>query len=165
MLSTQTGVLMRTISGIAVLIISLFIQDAAGETIYRSVDKQGNVTYTNIPSSVNESSVRVELPAAPSAESLQESKQRNSEIQRAAKEAQEKRLREKRQKQDRIKAAEKRLQEAEARLDKAKVIRDEDRESLTNGKRRIRSDYFARVKQAKEAVDEARKALSEASGY
>lgn len=161
----MVGDRMRTIAGLAVLIAGLFIQTASGEEIYRSVDKEGNVTFTNLPSEGNASSERIELPAGPSQESLQQTKQRNSEIRRAADDAQSRRMQEKREKKARIKAAEKVLQAAEDRLDAAKVLKDDDRQNLAGGKRRIRPDYFERVKQAKEAVDEARKALRQARGY
>ncbi len=165
MISTLVGDRMRTTAGLAVLIAGLFIQTASGEEVYRSVDKDGNVTFTNIPSAGNASSERIELPAGPSQESLRQSKLRNGEIRRAADDAQSRRMQEQREKKARVRAAEKQLQEAEARLDKAKVIRDEDRQNLAAGKRPIDPDYFKRVKQAKEAVDEARKALRQARGY
>ncbi len=151
--------------GLIVLAFAMLAQAAIGEEIYRSVDEQGNVTFTDTPPAGEVEVERVELPPGPSQQIRQEAEQRNMQILNAAERAERKRERERAQKEARVKAAEQQLQEAQARLAEAKVIKDEDRQNLAGGKRRINPDYFERVKQAELEVEKARKALREARGY
>jgi small-conductance mechanosensitive channel len=133
--------------------------------IYRHVDAEGNVTFTDEPPKGAQEVEEVVLPPGPSPESIRGTEKRNQEILRAADKAEKKRWDEKRKRDATIAQAEKQLEEAEKRLEEAKVIQDEDRQNLAGGKRRIHPDYFARVKAAKEEVAKARKALREARGY
>lgn len=137
---------------------------SAGE-VYRSVDKAGNVTYTDIPPEGGVRAERVEIPPAPSPERLRKSEQRNQEIMRAAEAAKRERQRENEQRQSRVSKAREQLAEAEAKLEQARVIQDEDRQNLAGGRRRIHPDYFERVKQAEADVEKARKALRQVRGY
>jgi hypothetical protein len=148
-----------------VLAFAMLAQAVIGEEIYRTVDEQGNVTFTDTPPAGGVEVERVELPSGPSEQVRQEAEQRNQKILNAAERAEQKREQEKAQKETRVKAAEQQLQEAQARLAEAKVIKDEDRQNLAGGKRRINPDYFERVKQAELEVEQARKALREARGY
>ncbi len=133
--------------------------------IYRHVDAKGNVTYTDEPPAGTKAAEEVILPPKPSSESIRETETRNQRMLRAADEADRKRLEEKRKKQATITQKKKELEEAEGQLEEAKVIKEEDRQNLAGGKRRIHPDYFARVKAAKEKVEKARKALRKARGY
>ncbi len=155
---------MYRLPGLIVLAFVMLTQIASGEEIYRSVDEQGNVTFTDTPPAGGEVE-RVELPPSPSEQSRQAAERRNQEIMKAAEQADRKRLQEREQKQAGVKAAEQQLQEAQARLAEAKEIKDEDRQNLAGGKRRIQPEYFERVKQAELEVEKARKALREARGY
>ncbi|MEJ2455729.1 MAG: DUF4124 domain-containing protein [Candidatus Thiodiazotropha sp.] len=151
--------------GLIVLAFAMLAQAVIGEEIYRTVDEQGNVTFTDTPPAGGVEVERVELPSGPSEQVRREAEQRNQKILNAAERAEQKREQEKAQKQTRVKAAEQQLQEAQAHLAEAKVIKDEDRQNLAGGKRRINPDYFERVKQAELEVEQARKALREARGY
>lgn len=156
---------MRRLPGLLLVVGTLLPWVAMGEEIYRTKDAEGNVTFSDTPPAGDASVEPVELPPGPSAESLQQSQQRNKKIRDAARDAQRQRLRQKQRQQGRIAEAEARLAQAEAKLTKEKVITDEDRQSVAGGKRRIRPDYFERVKAAEAEVEAARKALRAARGY
>ncbi len=156
---------MRTLGGIILLGCILLTQPLFGGEIYRVIDAEGNVTYTDTPPAGNPDVERLEQPDEPSAASQQNTQERILRLQNAARQAEMKRQQEQQQKLARIDAAKARLTEAEARLAKAKEIKDEDRQHLVGGKRRITPDYFGRVKQAEAEVEEARKALRKARGY
>lgn len=149
------------IFSVSLLAFSSFL---AGDEIYRSVDAEGNVTYSDTPPAGGSESEVVELPPGPSPDAIKESTERNLEIRRAATQAQQRRLDQEQGQGDALSEARKALQDAEARLEEAKVIRDEDRQKLAGGMRRIRPDYFERVKAAEAEVEAARKRLREARG-
>jgi hypothetical protein len=156
---------MYRLPGLIFLACALLSQTVIGEEVYRTVDEEGNVTFTDTPPADDSSAQPVELPPAPSRESLRDTQERNRKIREAAAASERERSVEKRTQQARIKAAEQRLAQARANLAEAKVIKDEDRQNLAGGKRRIHPDYFERIKQAEAAVEEARKALRKARGY
>lgn len=136
-----------------------------GGEIYRSVDGEGNVTYSDTPPAGNSKGEMVELPPDPSPAAVQETEARNREIRRAASRAQQQRIDQERNRDSTLRSAREALQGAEARLKEAKVIRDEDRQNLAGGMRRVRPDYFERVKAAEAEVEAARKRLQEVRGY
>jgi molecular chaperone DnaK (HSP70) len=145
--------------------IMVFFVSPISAEIYRHVDEEGIVTYTDEPPSGTQEAEEVLLPPSPSPELIKETETRSQRMLRAADEADRKRLEKKRKKQATIAQRERELEQAEKRLEEAKVIQDEDRQNLAGGKRRIHPDYFARVKAAKEEVEKARKALRKARGY
>jgi small-conductance mechanosensitive channel len=156
---------MRFLRMMIVTGITFFFASPITAEIYRHVDADGNVTYTDEPPAGTQDVEEVVLPPSPSPETISETETRNQQILRAADEADKKRTDEKRKKQATIAQKKKQLEEAEKRLEEAKVIQDGDRQNLAGGKRRISPDYFARVKAAKEEVEKARKALRKARGY
>jgi len=137
----------------------------AADEIYRSVDAEGNVTFTDSPEAGDRSAEKMEILPGPSPSSIEESKLRQQEIRRAADQAQRKRLDQLQGESEQLSEARKALAEAEARLAEAKVIKDEDRQNVVGGKRRINPAYFERIKAAEAEVKAARKRLREARGY
>ncbi len=156
---------MRKMNGAILLACFLLTQPSIGDEIYRVIDADGHVTYTDTPPPGNPNVERMDLPPAPSAASQQHTEDRIRRLQDAARQAEMQREQEQQKKQARIATAQTQLAEAEARLTEAKELKDEDRQNLAGGKRRIRPDYFERVKEAEVAVEEARKALRAARGY
>lgn len=155
---------MRRPTGWIIVGWALLSQSAVGDEIYRSVDAEGNVTFTDTRPAGN-TVERVELPPGPSEETLRQTEQRNREIRNAAEQAERKRLQRQQEKTARIEAAKKELADAQAKLADAKTIKDEDRQHLAGGKRRLDPGYFERIEQAEAAVEAARKALQAARGY
>jgi hypothetical protein len=145
--------------------IMFFLATSISAEIYRHVDAEGNVTYTDeVPVGAKDAE-EVILPPSPSSESISETETRNQRMLRAADQADKKRLEQRRKKQATIAMRKSELEKAEKRLEEAKVIKDDDRQNLVGGKSPIHPDYFARVKAAKEEVEKARKALQKARGY
>ncbi|MCU7920142.1 MAG: DUF4124 domain-containing protein [Candidatus Thiodiazotropha sp. (ex Epidulcina cf. delphinae)] len=143
-------------------VLPLLVQ--AGE-VYRSVDAEGNVTYTDKPSSADSAVERIELPPGPSAESVRDTVERNSAIRKAMEEAQEKRLEQRASREERMAKARKALDEAEEKLKQTKEIGEDDRQTFVGGKSRIRPEYFERVQKAKDELEAARKRFKETRGY
>ncbi|QYZ66054.1 MAG: hypothetical protein OI74_12390 [Gammaproteobacteria bacterium (ex Lamellibrachia satsuma)] len=133
---------------------------AYAETVYRSVDESGQVTYSDAPGKGR--SDMVKMPSGPSEEAKRETQAREKEIRDAANKAGRQRQSGDQQRAVNISEAERNLQAAEARLGDAKILRDEDRQSTAGGGRRIRPEYFERIKQEEAAVEAARKTLQQA---
>ncbi|MBL3601429.1 MAG: DUF4124 domain-containing protein [gamma proteobacterium endosymbiont of Lamellibrachia anaximandri] len=133
---------------------------ANAETVYRSVDESGQVTYSDTPGEGRSDVVK--MPSGPSTASKQEAQVREKAIRNAADKAGRQRQSLNQQRAANVSEAEQALQAAEARLDDAKILRDEDRQSTAGGGRRIRPEYFERIKQEEAAVEAARKKLQQA---
>ena len=152
--------------GILILCGSLLLAlPVMGEEIYRSVDAQGNVTFSDQPPAGNRPSEKIELAPPPSAEQVRATEARKQAIDQAAQRAQRERQQQEDEKAQKIAQARKALDEAQAKLAKTKVLQDEDRQNLAGGKRRIRPEYFDRIKAAEAEVEKARKHLQQVRGY
>lgn len=129
----------------------------AAETAYRSVDEQGNVTYSDRPvsSATQEEQVGINAPA-PSAEMQQEAQQREAELQKAASQPGTSSAP---GKTSQNKAARQAVEDAEARLGEASLVREGDRVGNAGGGSRLRPEYHERVREAEAEVEKARKQL------
>ena len=130
--------------------------------IYRTVDELGRVTFTDVPPPEHVDAEPVLLPPPPPPARVRDTEARQRAIQQALDRAQAKRGKREEKRSTKVSEAERALAEAEAELVAAKQIKDEDRQSLAGGGRRIRPEYFARIKQAEAAVAEAKKRLQQA---
>ena len=120
---------------------------AAAEVV-RSVDKEGNVTFSDQPvkGSVESSSIKIDAPA-PSGKELTESQKEAQDIIH---------------KGQAVTAAEKNLGSAVAELEAAKVVGEGDRKGTAGGSSRLTPGYLERVKDAEENVAKAQKQLEKA---
>ncbi|MFV1972296.1 MAG: DUF4124 domain-containing protein [Thiohalobacterales bacterium] len=127
---------------------------AAAQTAYRSVDEQGNVTFSDTPVSgaAQEEKVRIDAPA-PTAKDLQETRQREAELQKAAGQAGASRAA---SQVDRGKTASQNVREAEKRLEDTRQVREGDRRGTAGGGSRLTPEYQERVREAEAEVDRAR---------
>jgi len=132
-----------------------------GGEVYRSVDAAGNVIFSDVPPADGAKAERLEVPEAPSASRVRDAEERQRAIQRALQQVESKRKQQEKARDAQLAEARRILTEAEAQLTEAKVIKDEDRQSLASGRRRLRPEYFERIKAAEEAVAAARKHLNE----
>jgi len=137
------------------MVIATAAFQAAAETAYRSVDEHGNVTFSDTPVSGagQAEKIRIEAPA-PSAESQQETRQREAELQDAASQAGASGGQSQANKQ---KAVQQNVQDAEKRLEDASQVREGDRIGTAGGGSRLTPEYQERVREAEEEVDKARK--------
>jgi multidrug resistance efflux pump len=152
----------RSLLASFILVLPALLQ---GADVYRTVDDEGNVTYTDTPVKAGNKIEKIEIQPGPSAESRLDTEKRNAAIRKAMEEARSKRLEKETSKQDRLSKARKELEAAEADLKRTKQIGDDDRQSLSGGRSRITPAYFERVKEAEKKVEEARKNLKETRGY
>lgn len=134
---------------------------ATSETVYRTVDESGRVTFSDGPATDAVNIEKVEIPPGPSAQSIRETEARTEAIRKEAQRAQAERLKREKSRQASLRDAQKALEDAEANLAEAKIIRNEDRQSYAGGKRGIRPEYFDRVAEAEESVALAKKRLNE----
>ena len=132
------------------------------DKIYRTVDESGQVIFTDSPPTDASKVERLELPPGPSARSIRATESRNRAIRQSLEAVENQRVQQTKSRNRRIKQAEKTLAEAESQLTEAKKLKDEDRQKLAGGKRRIRPEYFERVRTAEEAVEAAKKRLKKA---
>ncbi|MEW8506737.1 MAG: DUF4124 domain-containing protein [Candidatus Thiodiazotropha sp.] len=149
---------------LAACILTLPSLSSAGD-VYRTVDADGNVTYTDSPPNVDASVEKVEIHPGPSEASRLDTERRNAAIRKAMEEAQAERLEKEASRGERLSKARKALDEAEESLKKSKEIGDDDRQFFTGGRSRIRPEYYDRIKQAEDKVEAARKNYKEIRGY
>ena len=134
---------------------------AQGQGVYRTLDKEGQVIFTDVPPTDQPAVEVMELPPGPSeaerqkAESRLEAMRQKLEENRRQREA---RTKEKKAEADELKQQ---LAEAEARLREARILKDEDRQTLAGRGRRIRPEYFQRIEEAEAEVEAIRKRLNQ----
>lgn len=127
--------------------------------VVRSVDKDGNVTFSDQPveGSVESSNIKIDAPA-PSGKELTKSQQEAQDVIQKANQIPS-------ASQDReqaVTAAEKNLESAKAELEAAKIVGEGDRKGTAGGGSRLTPEYLQRVKDAEEKVTKAQKQLDKA---
>jgi hypothetical protein len=152
----------RYVLWVGLMLIPLIL--SAGE-VFRTVDDEGNVTYTDTPPENGAKTQRVEIDEGPSQESIRDTLERNEAIRKAMEEARDKRLEKEAGHREVVEKARLAVAKAEEELKQVRVMKDDDRQTLTNGKNRIRPEYFERVKQAEEALKAAKEHLKDVRGY
>jgi hypothetical protein len=154
---------------IRITLLALFIvaipTHLLGGEVYRSVDAEGNVTYTDDPPVIDSSVEKIEIHPGPSEASRLDTEKRNAAIRKAMEEARDKRLEKEASRDAQLSKARKELEEAEEELKRAKVLGEDDRQYLSGGKSRIRPEYFERIKLMEAEVEAARAKLKEIRGY
>jgi hypothetical protein len=135
------------------------------QTVYKSVDAQGNVTYSNapVPAAVGVEPVTVQIDAkgqgSPDRQRVpQEPQRQNAETQKTRAEHKERTG----QQAAAIAEAERRLKAARQGLEAAKQQWDEDRRSPDRDSRVDNQAYGERVKEARREVIEAERVLQDA---
>jgi hypothetical protein len=133
--------------------------------VYRSVDADGNVSYTDTPPETDTKVEKVEIQPGPTEASRRDTEQRNTAIRQAVEEARAKRLEKEAARDERVSKAHKELQDAENDLKRSKAFGEDDRQYLSGGRSRIKPEYFERLKEAEDKVEAARKKYKETRGY
>ncbi len=149
-----------------VLILSLlgFFASPLYAEVIRSVDKDGNVTFSDapVPGSVESSPVVINAQPAPTPQEVSESERQAQEMIQRANRDQVGRDVQADDRAARIRAAQLDLDSATAHLREVQVVRAEDRQSLANGGSKLRPEYLERVKNAEQQVMDAQQKLNEA---
>lgn len=118
------------------------------ETVYKSVDAAGNVTYSTDPPAESVETRPVSVLPPPSAAQRQEAERLEQQMQRATERSRKEQNSRRAKRAASEQRAQKKIADANAGLEKAKEIRDSDWQYLGNGRRRLKESYFERVKQA-----------------
>lgn len=131
--------------------------------VIRSVDKDGNVTFSDQPvaGSVEATPVVIDAPP-PSRQDVNKSEQQAQEMINRANLNQQERDTSNADRSANIQAAQKNLDAANAHLKEAEVVDWQDRQSLAGGGSKLRPEYLQRVKEAEQQVMEAQKQLDAA---
>ena len=115
---------------------------ALAEEIYKSVDADGNVTYSWVPPEEAVDTQTVSVPDAPPEAQQQEAVQREKQLQRAADSLARERSARDRQRGGMVQDVEKSRDQAKAQLEQAQVKQDSDWQGLAGGGRRLNESYL-----------------------
>jgi hypothetical protein len=132
---------------------------AVGETIYKSVDAKGNVTYSSAPAAESVNTRTIAVPQGPTEEQRQEAEKIQQQIEDAADRQRQDLATVRGQRTGSVQQAEKTLAEAKADLENAQVVQDSDWQHLGGGGRHLKESYFQRVQQAEDRVRSAEQEL------
>ena len=147
----------------AVPLVLLGTSDVAlAYNIYKSVDAQGNVTYSSSPPADANMVERVKIAPAPSQESIETAKERERQIAAAGDEMSQERQTQKEAQAQGVDATRREVNTAQAALADAKEMRDSDWQGTIQGHRHLKPEYFERVQAAESRLEEAQKAYKEA---
>ena len=132
--------------------------------ITRSVDSQGNVTFSDqpVPGSVEATPVILDTPPAPSKQEITKSERQAQDMINRANQNQQKMESSKADRSARIQAAQMNLDAANAHLEEVEVVREGDRQGLAGGGTKLRPEYLQRVQEAEKQVTDAQKQLDAA---
>jgi hypothetical protein len=148
--------------GGVVLLTSLTVS-AGAQSVYRSVDENGRVIFSDSPTpgATSTREIEVQPHSRPEAEA-EESRRRAEQAIRAADESQQRRDAAKAEREAAVGAAEQRVREAEAALAEAREVGEGDRRGTAGGGSRLTPEYEARVRAAEAERDRARRELDAA---
>jgi hypothetical protein len=134
---------------------------AAQTPVYKSIDAEGNVSYSSRPPESAAGVERVPLDPAPTESQRQQAEERVREMEQAAARMERERADTQEETSASVAAAEKELEEARAVLEKASVKTVDDWQTLAAGGRVLKQSYLDRVARAEERVRAAESALRE----
>ena len=138
--------------------LALAASNAAAQKMYKSVMPDGRIVYSEKPTPGAKSVDTVDAPASSGVSVVTpQEKQRADQSKRDA-------TQQARSNANAVEDARKQLKQAEAAREAAKESREGERLGTAKGGSRLTEEYFARQKQADEAVDTARKRLQELEG-
>jgi hypothetical protein len=146
----------------ALSLISLSV--VAQQQVYKSIDSQGNVTYSSTrPDPGGASAVEQILIAPPPSETEREAaEQRLREIQRKSALREKHQSEAKQEKRASVEAAQTALDEARTALERTKAMGPGDWQTIATGGRVPKQSYLDRVQHAEERVKHAEDALKKA---
>jgi multidrug resistance efflux pump len=135
---------------------------SGAEPVYKSIDAEGNVTYSATPTTQAVTTTPINIDPAPSAERKQQAIQRQQEWQRSARDASNAINSRREQRAQALEQAKQALEQARQSLAEASVQQTDDWQGKAGGGRHLKASYFARVQQAQAAVELAERNLARA---
>jgi hypothetical protein len=142
--------------------LSLMGAVAGAQQVYKSVDQQGKVIFSDKPPADAKSVTPVEIKPGPSEADVREAVARERALGQAASQVGKPRAGAGQNRTSGVADAKAELAGAERRLDEAKQIGPGDRKGTASGGSRLSEDYRQRVQAAEAAVEKARKRLKQA---
>jgi len=137
---------------------------AAAQTVYKSVDAQGRITYSEEPPQQADPLTveEVKIAPGPTEEQRMEAMRRAQQIEATTRAAAEARDIESKEQQGDLADAQEKLRRAELELEEAKIQSDDDWQYLATGGRVLKQSYLDRVRNAERKVQEAQDAAQTA---
>lgn len=134
---------------------------AMAQTVYKSVDAEGRVSYSSSPPPEAAGDLVEEVPIAPgpTEQEQQEARRRAGELEGATRRAERERQKKADKTAEAVSAAERELDDANLALDEARIQGDDDWQTIVGGGRVPRQSYIDRVQRAERRVEDAKKAL------
>ena len=147
---------------IPVLLLAAFTLPAAADAI-RSVDKDGNVTFSDkpAPGSVEAKKISIDAPPPPPQERMTESQREAQAIIDKANRSQP--PRDAASQSESMQNTRQDLESARKQLDEAKIVREGDRQGKAGGGTRLTPEYQERVRKAEQAVRDSERQPGETS--
>lgn len=146
--------------GLFALLLAILSAVAAAETVYRTVDAEGNVSFTDEPpptgSGVEE--ITIDAPPPPASRVRQSEQEAQAAINKANRNQMRREAADEQRSME-LREAEKALEQAQKNLEEAKVVREGDRRGKAGGGTRLTTEYLNRVKAAEKGVEEAQSRL------
>lgn len=130
------------------------------ETVYKTIDASGNVTYSNTPPAPGADVQEVTIPPAPKAEEIRSMLENRQELEQAGARLEKELEAQKSYDRQRLQIAEQAVLQARIRWEQAIAQRDADWQYLQSEGRYLRGDYLQRVQEAEEALRAAEAALA-----
>jgi hypothetical protein len=147
------------------LLLAAWAVAAGAETVYKSIDAQGHVTYSSTPPEKTGTVEKVEevpIVPGPTEEERRKAEQRAQETETAAGRLGAQQQQRQTATSQVVAEAEKNLEQARTNLEQAKVKNLDDWQYLASGGRVLKQSYFDRVATAEQQVREAERALQDA---
>jgi hypothetical protein len=154
-----------TLRSLSLVLLAAWTAVAGAETVYKSIDAQGNVTYSSTPPETAGKRQQVEevlITPGPSEEERLNAEKRAKETEAAAAQSGQTQARQQAARSQIVGEAEKNLAQARANLEQAKVKDLGDWQYLASGGRVLKQSYFDRIAKAERQLREAERALEQA---
>ncbi|MCG6861315.1 MAG: DUF4124 domain-containing protein [Chromatiaceae bacterium] len=156
---------MKTQRRVTITTIALFCTfTATAQTVYKSVDADGKVTYSAAPPPDAAAEMVEKVPIAPGPTDQQRSaaENRTKELESVTESAEQEREAQDTESAEAASSAEQELRRARIALQEAQIQGDDDWQYLASGGRVLKQSYLDGVAEAKRRVQEAEKALRSA---
>jgi len=140
-----------------IAIVAVPLSSALGQAVYKYVDEDGNVVYSEQPPPQDQPSERVDVRPGPTSAQQKDAENREQQLQDAASQTTstgDQRTSKKAEQQLKQKS----VKDAEAALERAKQVGPGDRVGTAGGGSRLRESYHERVRAAEEELQRAKKA-------
>jgi hypothetical protein len=155
----------RKLQPATLILVAVWAAAAGAETVYKTIDAQGRVTYSSTPPATPGARERVEevpIVPGPTEDERRQAEQRLKETEAAAARLAAEAERAQNATSQDTAEAEKALQQARVNLEQAKTKNLDDWQYLATGGRVLNQSYFDRVTAAEQQVRQAEEALQRA---